>query len=584
MRGRVPVSSFRALARLAAGLVLVMAAATPTWAASPPPGPPFPAPEENRAVYDYAGVFRPETVAQVESIIDEIEARTGAEIAVYTQVLNYSPSTAQAEGHALALLNQWGVGRKGFDDGMVILFDLDATKVHGQVQLYAAEGYRATYLSNSERQALYEEEMLPFLRSGDLDAALLVAMARINQNATEQHAATLNIARQIDALIGLILAPVLFLLIVGWAVFNWLRFGKDPVYLDDPSIHMPAPPEKLTAAAGAAVMDGGSSRRALTTAMLDLASRGLLSFREETKLLGLGGTKVGIDINPPRADDVTEARRALNSRKPFGPAEQYALTQLSALAPSGYLDPDDVPKFGPSTTGFDSRLETEVVRNKWMTETPSKASNRWRVRGLAALVGGILVLVAGATLPSQGLVLLGIAGAAGGVVLFIIAGWMPSVTMSGAMIRAMLHAYRRTLHKTMAMARSMQQVVDEAGLPWLETPDQAVVWGTALGLQSDIEAVLARSLEDIQEGRSAASSTYFPVWYTNNSGQSFAGLAGSGGGGGLFSSSPIPDIGGMMSALGSIGNSPRSSGSGGSGGGGFSGGSSGGGGGSGGGF
>ena len=34
------------------------------------------------------------------------------------------------------------------------------------------------------------------------------------------------------------------------------------------------------------VMDGGTSRRALTTAMLDLASRGLLSFREEKGLLG----------------------------------------------------------------------------------------------------------------------------------------------------------------------------------------------------------------------------------------------------------------------------------------------------------
>jgi hypothetical protein len=58
-------------------------------------------------------------------------------------------------------------------------------------------------------------------------------------------------------------------------------------------------------------------------------------------------------------------------------------------------------------------------------------------------------------------------------------------------------------------------------------------------------------------------------------------MAGAGGGG-LFASSGIPDIGGMFSALGTIGNAPSSSGGGG--GGGFSGGSSGGGGGAGGGF
>ena len=53
--------------------------------------------------------------------------------------------------------------------------------------------------------------------------------------------------------------------------------------------------------------------------------------------------------------------------------------------------------------------------------------------------------------------------------------------------------------------------------------------------------------------------------------------ANSGSGGSLFSDSGIPDIGGMMSTLGTIGNSPSSSGGGG--GGGFGGGSSGGGGG-----
>jgi hypothetical protein len=161
------------------------------------------------------------------------------------------------------------------------------------------------------------------------------------------------------------------------------------------------------------------------------------------------------------------------------------------------------------------------------------------------------------------------------VVILLFAGSMPSVTMPGAMIRAMLAAYRRTLHKTMEQARSMQQVVDEVALDWLETPDQAVVWGTALGLQGDIEAVLKRSLEDLDAGRTMASSTYFPGWYHTSDGSSFASAAAAGSGGSIFSGSGVPDVGGMMSALGTIGNSPSSSG----GGGGFSGGGSGGGGG-----
>jgi hypothetical protein len=153
---------------------------------------------------------------------------------------------------------------------------------------------------------------------------------------------------------------------------------------------------------------------------------------------------------------------------------------------------------------------------------------------------------------------------------------MPAVTISGSMIRAMLAAYRRTLQKTMEQARSMDQVVAEAGLPWLDTPDQAVVWGTALGLQSDIEGVLSRSMADLKAGTTAGAVPYFPIWYQNSNGSPFLGSGASGGHASMFSNSGIPDVGGMMSALGTIGNSPSSSGSGG---GGFGGGGSGGGGG-----
>ena len=72
--------------------------------------------------------------------------------------------------------------------------------------------------------------------------------------------------------------------------------------------------------------------------------------------------------------------------------------------------------------------------------------------------------------------------------------------MPGAMIRAMLEAYRRTLEKTMAQSRSMGEVVRDAAIPLIESPDDAVVWGVALGLQSEVEDVLKRTTEDVQSG------------------------------------------------------------------------------------
>jgi uncharacterized membrane protein YgcG len=541
------------------------------------PGPPFPDPEIDRAVYDYAGILSPEAIVRAEATIDAIEARTGAEVVVYTEPVDNGVGEDETEFRARALIDQWGIGRKGFDDGMVVFFDIDPSGEHGQVQLYAAPGFEATYLTNEDRQKIFEDDMVPFLRNADFDGALDVAMRRIDAAATPENAQRLQLGRQANAVIGLVGAPIVFLGLAGWAFFAWRRYGKDPVYLDDPSILMPAPPPDLTAASGAFVMDGHSSRRALTTAMLDLASRGLLSFREDKGLLGLSH-KVGVDTTPDSTDPVEEAQRARNARKPIGPAEDYALRHLRALGDDkdGFIEPDKLPEFGTSVSGFDSALEDHVVKGGWVVEKPSRVVARWIGKGILALVAGGAAILLGANLPASGLIIIGGAAIAGGVVIMLFARSMPRVTMPGAMVRAMLAAYRRTLQKTMEQARSMQQVVDQAGLAWLETPDQAVVWGTALGLQGDIEGVLQRSLEDVREQPQLASATYFPGWYRTSDGSSFAGGLATGSGGSIFSNSAVPDLGGMMSALGTIGNSPASSGSGG---GGFGGGGSGGGGG-----
>src|SRR4029078_6961460 len=191
-------------------------------------------------------------------------------------------------------------------------------------------------------------------------------------------------------------------------------------------------------------------------------------------------------------------------------------------------------------------------------------------RPASSVCAGLLPGFAGLNLPSNGLLLVGVAIVVGAGVMGVLARSLRAVSLRGPMMRAMLSGYRRPLKKTMDQARSMDQVVAEAGLSWLETPDQAVLWGTALGLHEEIEQVLSRSLEDEREGRVPAGSVWLPAWYGTGSG-SGAGIAsgdfaGAGAGsGGLFSSSSVPDLGGMMSALGSIGNSPSSSGGGGGG-------------------
>jgi len=76
-------------------------------AATPPAGPPYPDAVTGQRVYDYAGIFSSGAISQAQSIIDGIEARTGAQVAVYTQVKPESDDLDKANADALALMNQW---------------------------------------------------------------------------------------------------------------------------------------------------------------------------------------------------------------------------------------------------------------------------------------------------------------------------------------------------------------------------------------------------------------------------------------------------------------------------------------------
>ncbi len=215
------------------------------------------------------------------------------------------------------------------------------------------------------------------LRAGDFDGALLVAMEKVDAAATPEHAAALERARQINAVVGLVGAPLAAIVLVGWALWSWLRFGRDPVYLDDASVHMAGPPEALTPAAAVFVLAGSSSRRALTTALLDIAGRGAIAFREEKHLLGLQ-KKVGIATEPGEVDPLTRARQLRNDARRLGPAERQIEKKLLALGSGddGYIKPDKLLELGPSVPAFDRALEGEVVARGWYNQDEPAARQR----------------------------------------------------------------------------------------------------------------------------------------------------------------------------------------------------------------
>jgi uncharacterized membrane protein YgcG len=559
-------------------------------ATAPAAGPPYPDAVTGQRVYDFAGIFSPATVTRAEHIIAGIEQRTGAQVGVYTQVKPESNTLDLANADALALMNQWGVGRKGFDDGLMILFDMQGNLRHGQVSLYAGAGYKAAFLSNEDRQQIFDNDMKPLLVEGDMDGGLMAALKDIDANATPEHAANLERGRQINAL-AVVAALLAGLLLTLYACYSWLRHGRDPIYIDDNSILMPAPPAGLTPAMATLLLDDRTSDRTTSTALMDLAASGAIAFRQEHPAHGDSPASVGITYLGDGDGTVGEPEKKI-----LESVEKHSKSFENYVAPKRLYHLTD------SFTTCHTELEKSAVTHGWLNAQPSEVVFHWGMIGSLEITAAIVSLILWFIFMFDWFMVLTASLTLAGIVTLVLMRSMPARTRQGAILYAMLSAYKRTLQATMAQARSMGDVVASHVLPWIKTPDQVVVWGVAFGLNAELDAVMERTFgraagDEAWMNRRPAEFTpsWSPSWWTVAShGHSAGGLGGFGVSSptaGLFSSSAIPDPGSIVAALHSVtspafpvSSSSSSGGSSFSSGGSFGGGGGGGGGGAGGGF
>jgi uncharacterized membrane protein YgcG len=525
----------------------------------------FPDPVFDQAVYDEAGVLDAATEAIFEQRIDALESRSGAEVAIYLQVdpsQDFETNLTLAE----ALMNEWGVGRAGYDDGFVILVSFEEDLVHGVISTYAGSGFKAAYLSVDDQERLINQDMAPDFRAGQVGAGLMAALDVVDAAVTPDATERLDTYRQVNALVGIPGGILALVLTGGTAFVAWRRHGDDPELVDSPSVLMAGPPGGMTPPLATVLREGRAGSNALRTLLVELAGGGLIRFRNLERAKEVKRTDEPDPLTDPALDVLDPPVDRPPPSGPLGEAYQELVLRGGS---ERSLRRETLWGVNEGLDPIKRQLEHEAVRLGWLTRLPTPEITRWVIIGVgeAVLGGGAIFL--GSTIPMSGLTLVGAALVIGGLVTAAIGSQMSKRTPSGAYVDAMLKAYRRTLEKTLEQARSMAEVVQDPTVRVLaDTPDKAVVWGVALGLHQQVGEVLAREMADPQtRAMSQASGAYYPMWLGSSTG------SGAGdGGGGLFSGSGIPDIGGMLGTVGSIGSAPSSSSGGGFGGGGGGGG------------
>jgi uncharacterized protein len=127
---------------------------------------PNPQQEYGGWVTDMANILSPETENQLNLILSELEATTGAELAVVT-VSTTAPSPSP-KAFATALFNHWGLGKAGINNGVLFLTSVGDRRV----EIDTGYGVEAL-IPNAIIATLIHTEITPRFRVGDWNGGVL---------------------------------------------------------------------------------------------------------------------------------------------------------------------------------------------------------------------------------------------------------------------------------------------------------------------------------------------------------------------------------------------------------------------------
>ncbi len=122
-------------------------------------------------VNDYAGVLNTSWVESQNNALKTLDATTGTEIAVVT-IPSLGGDTI--ENYAVKLFQEWGIGKKGKDNGILILLAMSDREVRIEVG-YGLEGT----ITDAESSRIIQNMMIPELKNGNTEKALSSGLNRI---------------------------------------------------------------------------------------------------------------------------------------------------------------------------------------------------------------------------------------------------------------------------------------------------------------------------------------------------------------------------------------------------------------------
>ncbi|MEN9561571.1 MAG: hypothetical protein RIQ56_844 [Candidatus Parcubacteria bacterium] len=160
-------------------------------------------------VNDFARVLSGETVASLNTSLSTFQTETSNQIAV---VLVPNLGGDYIENYAVKLFEEWGIGTKSRDNGVLLLLAIEDRKLRIEVG-YGLEGA----LPDSVAQSIINNEMTPLLKQGNYDGAVVAGVEGIKKATAGEYVGepdVLDLFKNSESFIELLV--VLPLILVSW--------------------------------------------------------------------------------------------------------------------------------------------------------------------------------------------------------------------------------------------------------------------------------------------------------------------------------------------------------------------------------
>lgn len=188
----------------------------------------FPAkPYPPRLVNDFAGILNSEEIDALESKLVAFNDSTSTQIAVVTvsDLRGYDVAD-----YAQRLAENWGIGQKGLDNGILILIKPKTDDSMGQVSI--AQGYGLEgVIPDITCGQIIDYEILPAFRQGDYYGGLDKATTILMKLASREFSA--DEYGKKDSNTGVIAPFIIFLIIIIMAMFIRSGGGRNQRHISD---------------------------------------------------------------------------------------------------------------------------------------------------------------------------------------------------------------------------------------------------------------------------------------------------------------------------------------------------------------